>query len=163
MKNHRQLGLFFLTAILLLAPACSSSGKDPPSMVGFWMDNDDNVTTIREKDGGYVAVTNYNFRGSSSQNTLVSSSYDKCCAHLEVLSTIKALPYHADGRLPWRYTRCDLDKCKRGIGYDDPKTHRIWSKYQNKLKNEEAYEQIPEIHTFLDHDPADPCGRMQPI
>ena len=75
MNKYLKFSLFLIAGMLVLAAGCSQSGKGS-TMVGFWMDNDDNVTTIQEKNGAFVAVTNYNFRGSSSQNTLVSSSYD---------------------------------------------------------------------------------------
>ena len=76
MNNYQKFGLFLLAAILIMATACSSGPATPATMAGFWMDDDNNVTTIKSQNGGYVAVTNYYMAGARSQNALVSSSYE---------------------------------------------------------------------------------------
>ena len=73
------------------------------------MDNDDNVTTIQEKNGTFVAVTNYNFRGSSSQNTLVSSSFEngvltwKYCPPAKSCITMQSVSIQGDNlEVTWK-------------------------------------------------------------
>jgi hypothetical protein len=53
-------------------------------MVGFWMDNDNNVTTIAAQGEGFAATMVYDLEQSHSQNALISSDY-------------------ADGILTWKY------------------------------------------------------------
>jgi len=75
-NNRQRVNLFFLTAVLVLAVACNSATPAPASMAGFWADPDENVTTIQQQNGNYVAVTTFDLFQSHSQNSLVSSSYE---------------------------------------------------------------------------------------
>jgi hypothetical protein len=76
MDIRKKFGLVLLGAILLMAVACSSAPPTPATMAGYWEDNDHNVTKIEYQNGQYVAVTTYYTVASSSQNSLVSSSYE---------------------------------------------------------------------------------------
>jgi hypothetical protein len=102
MNTRQKFTLLVLTFGIILAAACGSAKPVQASMAGFWMDNDDNVTTIREKDGGFMAVTNYNFRGSSAQNTLVSSAYEngvltwKYCPPAKPCITMQTVSFSGD-------------------------------------------------------------------
>ncbi len=76
MDIRKKCGFVLLGAILLMAVACSSAPPTPATMAGYWEDNDNNVTKIEYQNGQYVAVTTYYTVTSSSQNSLVSSSYE---------------------------------------------------------------------------------------
>lgn len=72
----KRLWPLVLIVIPLVLAACSSATPAPLTMAGYWEDNDHNVTEIVYRDGQYVAVTTYYTGASSSQNSLVSSSYE---------------------------------------------------------------------------------------
>lgn len=74
MNMRRLSSLVCLAVLVLMMAACASTSKK--TMAGYWMDANGNVTRIDEKDGGYEAVTNYYTITASSQNALVSSSYE---------------------------------------------------------------------------------------
>jgi hypothetical protein len=82
--------------------ACSSGPATPASMAGYWMDNDNNVTKIEYQNGQYLAVTTYYTVSSSSQNSLVSSSYEngvvtwKYCPPAKVCITMKTVSFNGD-------------------------------------------------------------------
>ncbi len=94
--------LFSLAAILILIASCSSKTEAPATMAGFWQDKDNNVTTIQEKDGGYVAFTVYDFDQSHSQNLLVSSAYEngvltwKYCPPAKPCLTMQTASFNGD-------------------------------------------------------------------
>jgi hypothetical protein len=102
MNNHLKISFLLLAAILLMASACSSAKPAPASMAGFWMDNDNNATTIQEKDGAFVAVTVYDLEQSHSQNSLVSSSWEnsaltwKFCPPAKSCITMQTTAFHGD-------------------------------------------------------------------
>jgi hypothetical protein len=102
MNVCQKSGFFLLAAILVIAAACSGASATPATMAGFWMDNANNVTTIREQNGKYEAVTNYYLFSSSSQNTLVSSSYEngvltwKYCPPAKSCITMQTVSFNGD-------------------------------------------------------------------
>jgi len=102
MNTRRKLFIFVLAAVLVMATACSSATPTPSTMVGFWLDNDNNATTIKYQNGEYVAVMNYDMFASASQNTLVSSSYEngvltwKYCPPAKPCITMQTVAFHGD-------------------------------------------------------------------
>lgn len=76
MDIRKKFGLVCMGVVLLMAVACSLGPATPATMSGYWEDNDHNVTEIEYQNGQYVAVTTYYTVASSSQNSLVSSSYE---------------------------------------------------------------------------------------
>jgi hypothetical protein len=101
MNALHKFSIFLLAIALVMVAACSSSNSSN-SMAGFWMDNANNVTEIQEQNGQYVAVTNYYTFAASSQNTLISSSYEngvltwKYCPPAKVCITMKSVAVHKD-------------------------------------------------------------------
>jgi hypothetical protein len=89
-----------MTELTIMA-ACSGSATSA-SMEGFWMDNAHNVTEIQNQNGQYVAVTNYYTFAASSQNALVSSSYEngvltwKYCPPAKPCITMKTVSFKGD-------------------------------------------------------------------
>jgi len=76
MDNRLKSRLFCISALLvLLAVGCLPFGVAPASMAGFWADPDNNVTTIEDQSGTFVAVTVFDLNQSVGQNLLVSTSY----------------------------------------------------------------------------------------
>ena len=101
--NIRKIFLpLLMVSILVLATACSSATPTPATMVGFWEDNDHNVTEIEYQNDQYVAVTNYYTVSSSSQNTLVWSSYEDgvlswmYCPPARPCITMQAVSFNGD-------------------------------------------------------------------
>ena len=88
--------------MLLMAVACSSATPSPATMVGFWEDNANNVTTIQAQDDGYVVYTTYYMFASHSQNSLVSSSYEngvltwKYCPPAKPCITMQTVSFNGD-------------------------------------------------------------------
>jgi hypothetical protein len=102
MNTSQKLSFFVMVVILIMATACSSGPATPATMAGFWMDNDNNATTIKEQDGGYVATTVYDLEQSHSQNSLVSSSYEngvltwKYCPPAKSCITMQTVSFNGD-------------------------------------------------------------------
>ena len=102
MNTSQKLSFFVMVVILIMATACSSGPATPATMAGFWMDNDNNATTIKEQDGGYVATTVYDLEQSHSQNSLVSSSYEngvltwKYCPPAKPCITMQTVSFNGD-------------------------------------------------------------------
>jgi hypothetical protein len=100
MRTHKALCLFFVVTIALLAASCGS--KAPATMAGYWMDNGGNVTEIVSENNQFVAVTTYYTLASSSQNSLVSSSYEngvltwKYCPPAKPCITVKTVSFNGD-------------------------------------------------------------------
>jgi hypothetical protein len=71
-------------------------------MAGFWEDIDHNVTEIEYQNGQYVAVTTYYTVSSSSQNSLVWSSYEngvlswKYCPPARPCMTMQTVSFNGD-------------------------------------------------------------------
>jgi hypothetical protein len=93
--------LLLLVVLLTMLTACSS----PPakaSMAGFWADPENNVTTIKEQNGQYVAATTYYLVASYSQNSLVSSTWEngvltwKYCPPSRSCLTLKSVSFTAN-------------------------------------------------------------------
>jgi len=99
MQNRQKLFVFLTTLTLVLMGACTPT---PSTMAGFWMDDDTNVTEIQFKNDQYVAVTTYYTRASSSQNSLVSSSYEngvlswKYCPPAKPCITMQTVSFNGD-------------------------------------------------------------------
>ena len=102
MNMRQRSSFFFMVVVLIIATACSSTTPAPVTMAGFWMDNDNNVTTVQDQNGQFVAVTNYNMFASRSQNTLVSSSYKngvltwKYCPPAKPCLTMQTVSFNGD-------------------------------------------------------------------
>jgi len=102
MDTHKKICLFFISVILVMATACSSATPTPSTMVGFWMDNDNNATTIKYQNGEYVAVVTYYLFASNAQNSLVSSSYEngvltwKYCPPARPCLTMETVAFNGD-------------------------------------------------------------------
>ena len=102
MDTRQKISLFFLVAILVMAVACSSATPTPDTMAGFWQDDANNVTTIQFQDGQYVAVTTYYMVLSTSQNSLVTSSYEngvltwKYCPPAKPCITMTTVSFNGD-------------------------------------------------------------------
>ena len=76
MDKRWKFRLFCMSALLvILAVGCLPFGVAPASMAGFWADPDNNVTTIEDQSGTYVAVTVFDLNQANGQNLLVSTSY----------------------------------------------------------------------------------------
>ncbi len=82
-KLHKALLLTAAVALVLLS-ACSGGKPTPSTMAGFWMDNDNNVTTIAQQGDGFAATMVYDLEQSHSQNALISTEF-------------------TDGVLTWKY------------------------------------------------------------
>jgi len=91
-----------MVAIFVIASACSSAAPTPATMAGFWEDIDHNVTEIEYQNGQYVAVTTYYTVSSSSQNSLVWSSYEngvlswKYCPPARPCMTMQTVSFNGD-------------------------------------------------------------------
>ena len=102
MKTSQKISLFIIAATLVMSAACSSATPTPSTMAGFWLDNDNNATTITYQNGQYVAVTTYYMFASHSQNSLVSSSYEngvltwKYCPIAKPCVTIQTVTFNGD-------------------------------------------------------------------
>jgi len=102
MNTHQKICLCSLAAILVMATACSSATPTPATLAGFWQDDASNVTTVKYQDGEYVAVTTYYWSAASSQNTLVSSSYEngvltwKYCPPAKPCITMQTVSFNGD-------------------------------------------------------------------
>jgi len=98
----RKLFIFVVAVVLVMATACSSATPTPSTMAGFWMDNANNDTTIKFQDGQYVAVTTYYMFSSTSQNSLISSSYEngvltwKYCPPAKPCITAQTVSFNGD-------------------------------------------------------------------
>ena len=109
MNALHKFSIFLLAIALVMVAACSSSNSSN-SMAGFWMDNANNDTEIQEQNGQYVAVTNYYTFAASSQNTLISSSYEngvltwKYCPPAESCITMQTVTLNGD-TLDVKWTR----------------------------------------------------------
>ncbi len=76
MDSRRKFSLFCLSVFLVIsAVGCGSNNSASATMAGFWADADNNVTTIQDQSGTFVAVTVLNLNQSDNQNSLVTSSY----------------------------------------------------------------------------------------
>jgi hypothetical protein len=101
MKTSQKFFFFVIVVVLLMATACSSASA-PASMAGFWADPNNNVTTIQNQNGNYVAVTTYYLVASYSQNSLVSSSWEngvltwKYCPPAKSCLTMKTISFNGD-------------------------------------------------------------------
>jgi hypothetical protein len=102
MNTSQKFSFFVLAVILTMVTACSSGPATPATMAGFWLDNDNNATTIKEQNGGFVAVTVYDLEQSHSQNSLVSSSYEnsvltwKYCPPAKPCITMQTVSFNGD-------------------------------------------------------------------
>jgi len=102
MNTHQKICLFFIVAILVMATACSSATPTPATLAGYWEDNASNVTRIEFQNGQYVAVTTYYMVSSTSQNSLVSSSYEngvltwKYCPPAKPCITMTTVSFNGD-------------------------------------------------------------------
>ena len=76
MDSRRKFNLFCLSVFLVIsAVGCGSNNSASATMAGFWADADNNVTTIEDQSGTFVAVTVFDLNQSVGQNLLVSTSY----------------------------------------------------------------------------------------
>jgi len=76
MDSRRKFSLFCLSVFLvILAAGCGSDNSASATMAGFWADPDNNVTTIQDQSGTFVAVSVFDLNQSNSQDMLVTSSY----------------------------------------------------------------------------------------
>jgi hypothetical protein len=102
MNTSQKFSFFVLAVILVTATACSSGPATPATMAGFWSDPDNNVTTIKDQNGQFVAVTTYYLVSSHSQNSLVSSSYEngvltwKYCPPAKSCITMQTVSFNGD-------------------------------------------------------------------
>ncbi|MCX6036832.1 MAG: hypothetical protein NTW99_02855 [Chloroflexi bacterium] len=102
MSSCQKFGYVLMGAILVMAVACSSATPAPATMAGYWEDNANNVTEIEYQNDQYVAVTNYYTLASSSQNALVSSSYEngvltwKYCPPAKPCITMQTVSFNGD-------------------------------------------------------------------
>ena len=102
MSSCQKFGYVLMGAILVMAVACSSATPAPATMAGYWEDNVNNVTEIEYQNDQYVAVTNYYTLASSSQNALVSSSYEngvltwKYCPPAKPCITMQTVSFNGD-------------------------------------------------------------------
>ena len=102
MNTRQKIYLFFLASMLVMAAACSSATPTPATMAGYWMDNANNVTDVEFQNGQFVAVTTYYMVSSTSQNTLVSSSYQngvltwKYCPPAKPCITMTTVSFNGD-------------------------------------------------------------------
>jgi hypothetical protein len=102
MNTCKKSWLMLTGVILLMAAACSKASPTPATMAGFWMDNGKNVTEIKYQNDQYMAVTNYYTAGSTSQNALVSSSYEnsvltwKYCPPAKPCITMQTVSFNGD-------------------------------------------------------------------
>ncbi len=102
MSTFRKCLLCCIAAILLFLVGCQSGTPTPATMEGYWAGSDNNVTEIKLQDDQYVAVTTYYTVGSSSQNSLVSSSYEnsvltwKYCPPARPCVTMQTVSFNGD-------------------------------------------------------------------
>ncbi len=100
-KLHKALLLTAAVALVLLS-ACSSGTPTPATMAGFWMDNDNNVTTIAQSGDGYAATMVYDLEQSHSQNALISSEFSggvltwKYCPPAKPCLTMQTVSFNGD-------------------------------------------------------------------
>ncbi len=100
--NIPQKFSLLIAIILIVTASCSSKTEAPATMAGFWQDDENNVTTIQEKDGSYAAVTVYDMDQSHSQNLLVSSAYEngvltwKYCPPAKICLMMQTTSFNGD-------------------------------------------------------------------
>jgi len=100
MEICKTVRLFFVVIIVLMTASCGS--KAPATMAGYWKDDGGNVTEIVSENNQYVAITTYYTVISSSQNSLVSSAYEKSvltwkyCSPAKSCITMETVSFNGD-------------------------------------------------------------------